>query len=165
MSEYSVALGTFDGLHLGHMAVLGSILNGDTTPLALTFDFPPKFSVAENLLITPKNKISRLKALGISAEILDTVEIDAKYSGYLERGLEQIEKAKRLEEKLLPKDVKTITLEAGSTLMWHRFASDSKCTLGIDTFGISGKKDDALKFVGFDYNTLLMKIKNMFESN
>lgn len=69
------------------------------------------------------------------------------------------------EEKLLPKDVKTITLEAGSTLMWHRFASDSKCTLGIDTFGISGKKDDALKFVGFDYNTLLMKIKNMFESN
>ncbi|MBQ7107896.1 MAG: riboflavin biosynthesis protein RibF [Clostridia bacterium] len=75
MSEYSVALGTFDGLHLGHMAVLGSILNGDTTPLALTFNFPPKFSVAENLLITPKNKISRLKALGISAEILDFQKI------------------------------------------------------------------------------------------
>lgn len=69
------------------------------------------------------------------------------------------------EEKLLPKDVKRITLEAGSTMMWHRFASDSKCTLGIDTFGVSGKKDDVLKFVGFDYNTLLMKIKNMFESN
>ncbi|MBQ6841002.1 MAG: transketolase [Bacilli bacterium] len=69
------------------------------------------------------------------------------------------------EEKLLPKDVKTITLEAGSTLMWHRFASNSKCALGIDTFGISGKKEDALKFVGFDYNSLLMKIKNMFESN
>jgi len=69
------------------------------------------------------------------------------------------------EEKLLPKDVKTITMEAGSTLMWHRFASDSKCALGIDTFGISGKKEDALKFVGFDYNSLLMKVKNMFESN
>ena len=42
---------------------------------------------------------------GISKEILDTVEIDAKYAGYLEKGLEQIEKAKRLEEKLLPDDI------------------------------------------------------------
>ncbi|MBE6148686.1 MAG: transketolase [Firmicutes bacterium] len=69
------------------------------------------------------------------------------------------------EEKLLPKEVKTITLEAGSTVMWHRFASSSKCILGIDTYGVSGKKEDVLKFVGFDYNSLLMKIKNMFESN
>ena len=42
---------------------------------------------------------------GISKEILDTVEIDAKYAGYLEKGFEQIEKAKRLEEKLLPDDI------------------------------------------------------------
>ena len=42
---------------------------------------------------------------GISKEIIDTVEIDAKYSGYLEKGLEQIEKAKKLEEKLLPDDI------------------------------------------------------------
>ena len=69
------------------------------------------------------------------------------------------------EEKLLPKDVKTITLEAGSTLLWHRFASDKNCSLGIDTFGTSGKSLDALKFVDFDYNTLLLKIKKMFESN
>lgn len=68
------------------------------------------------------------------------------------------------EEKLLPKDVKTITLEAGTTLLWNRFASNSKCTLGIDTYGVSGKKEDVLKFVEFDYNTILMKIKNMFES-
>lgn len=41
----------------------------------------------------------------ISKEIIDTVEIDAKYSGYLEKGLEQIEKTKKLEEKLLPEDI------------------------------------------------------------
>jgi len=69
------------------------------------------------------------------------------------------------EEKLLPKEVKRITLEAGSTMLWNRFASDHTCTIGIDTFGVSGKKDDALKFVGFDYNSLLIKVKNMFESN
>ncbi|MBQ8426675.1 MAG: tRNA uridine-5-carboxymethylaminomethyl(34) synthesis enzyme MnmG [Clostridia bacterium] len=42
---------------------------------------------------------------GISNEILDTVEIDAKYAGYLEKGLEQIEKAKRLEEKNIPENI------------------------------------------------------------
>ena len=46
----------------------------------------------------------------ISKEILDTVEIDAKYAGYLEKGLEQIEKAKRLEEKLLPEDIDYLSI-------------------------------------------------------
>ena len=48
---------------------------------------------------------------GISEEILNTVEIDAKYSGYLEKGLEQIEKAKRLEEKLLPDDIDYLSIK------------------------------------------------------
>lgn len=67
------------------------------------------------------------------------------------------------EEKLLPKDVKIITMEAGSTMLWHRFASSPECALGIDTFGVSGKKDDALKFVEFDYNSLLLKVKKLFD--
>ena len=41
----------------------------------------------------------------ISKQILDTVEIDAKYEGYLQKGLEQIEKAKRLEEKTIPENI------------------------------------------------------------
>lgn len=57
----------------------------------------------------------------ISAEIMDTVEIDAKYAGYLERGLEQIEKAKRLEEKIIPdtidyNDIKGLRIEARQKL-------------------------------------------------
>ena len=38
-------------------------------------------------------------------DILETIETDAKYQGYLERGLVEIERAKRLEEKKLPKDI------------------------------------------------------------
>lgn len=67
------------------------------------------------------------------------------------------------EEKLLPKDVKIITLEAGSSLLWNRFASSPECAIGIDSFGISGKSNDALKFVEFDYNSLLLKIKKLFD--
>ena len=47
----------------------------------------------------------------ISAEIKETVEIDAKYSGYLVKGMEQIERAKKLEEKLLPDDIDYLKIE------------------------------------------------------
>ncbi len=69
------------------------------------------------------------------------------------------------EDQLLPKNVLTVTLEAGSTLLWHRFATDRDCALGIDTFGVSGKSEDVLKFVGFDYNSLLIKIKQIVDSH
>ena len=42
---------------------------------------------------------------GVSKEVLDMVETDAKYEGYLQKGLDQIEKAKKLEEKVLPEDI------------------------------------------------------------
>ena len=57
----------------------------------------------------------------ISSAILDTVEIDAKYEGYLQKGFEQIEKAKRLEEKSIPDginylDIKGLRIEARQKL-------------------------------------------------
>ena len=48
---------------------------------------------------------------GVSKEIIDTVEIDAKYEGYLQKGLDQIEKAKKLEEKLLPNDIDYMSIQ------------------------------------------------------
>lgn len=71
MPEYSVALGTFDGLHSGHKAVLESIIQNGLTPVALTFNLPPKYDTKTNLLMTPKDKIKALNSLGIKAEILD----------------------------------------------------------------------------------------------
>ncbi len=46
----------------------------------------------------------------ISYQILDTVEIDAKYQGYLQKGLEQIEKAKKVESKILPDDIDYLSI-------------------------------------------------------
>ena len=40
-----------------------------------------------------------------SKDVLETAEITVKYEGYLKQGLEQIEKAKRLEDKKLPDDI------------------------------------------------------------
>ena len=41
----------------------------------------------------------------ISKEALEQVEINCKYSGYIERQQSLIEQAKKLENKLLPKDI------------------------------------------------------------
>ena len=71
MSEYSVALGTFDGLHLGHKAVLNAIVKDGLKPIALTFNFPPKLNSKENLLMTLEDKIKGLAELGITAEVMD----------------------------------------------------------------------------------------------
>ena len=53
------------------------------------FDIIAKFGV---FLEYPKN-------------VLETAEIAVRYEGYLKQGFEQIEKAKRLENKLLPPDI------------------------------------------------------------
>lgn len=57
----------------------------------------------------------------VSAQIMETVEIDAKYEGYLQKEQEQIDKAKRLEEKRLPENIdynsiKGLRLEARQKL-------------------------------------------------
>ncbi len=48
---------------------------------------------------------------GIPYDILETCETDAKYEGYLAKGLEQIEKARRLEDRLLPTDIDYMAIE------------------------------------------------------
>ena len=46
-----------------------------------------------------------------SRDVLETAEITVKYEGYLKQGLEQIEKAKRLENKTLPQDIDYHSIE------------------------------------------------------
>lgn len=44
-------------------------------------------------------------------DILDTLETDTRYEGYLDRNLKEIEKAKKLEEKLLPADIDYMAID------------------------------------------------------
>ena len=48
---------------------------------------------------------------GFDNNTLLTAELDEKYQGYLQKGLEQIEKAKKLEEKLLPEDIDYLSID------------------------------------------------------
>lgn len=50
-----------------------------------------------------KNKFNCFENLPF--DVLDTLETDTKYEGYLQRSYEEIERAKRMEEKKLPDDI------------------------------------------------------------
>lgn len=68
------------------------------------------------------------------------------------------------QNEIIPPNVKVITLESSSTLPWYRFASRG-CALGIDEYGYSGKKDDVLLKLNFDYDTLLKKVEEKIRNN
>ena len=61
----AIVLGTFDGLHKGHRAVIEAAQGFYT--VAVTFDIPPKFFLGREyeLLMTPEDKYKGLKELGV----------------------------------------------------------------------------------------------------
>ncbi len=67
-------------------------------------------------LIARNIPISQIKARfnafdGIPWDLLESAETEIKYSGYLEKENREIEKAKKLEEKLLPPDIDYLKIE------------------------------------------------------
>lgn len=48
---------------------------------------------------------------GLREDTLEMLETDYKYEGYLKKGLEQIERAKKMEEKVLPKDIDYLKID------------------------------------------------------
>lgn len=63
--ETAIVLGTFDGLHSGHLAVIEKAT--DLFSVAVTFEIPPKCVVSgkTELLILPQDRQVRLKKLGV----------------------------------------------------------------------------------------------------
>lgn len=72
--ETAIALGTFDGLHLGHRAVIEKTL--PFYSIAVTFYIPPKntFLSEPQLLIMPDERIKRLEMLGVNRVVMQKFE-------------------------------------------------------------------------------------------
>jgi len=64
-------------------------------------------------------------------------------------------------EQVLPKGYKKFVIEAGSKFGWEGFVYSDKYLITLDKFGASGKKDDVLKHMNFDYDTIKQKILEM----
>ena len=71
----------------------------------------------------------------------------------------------KYEEQLLPKDVPTFVIEAGSSIIWNRFATKPEYIFGVNRFGMRGKTDEVIRYLKIDKNTILEKIANYLEKN
>jgi riboflavin kinase/FMN adenylyltransferase len=68
----AVALGTFDGVHLGHRRVIETALEAGPEPTVVTFDPHPRtaFGNRVELLTTPERRLELLDALGVEAALV-----------------------------------------------------------------------------------------------
>ncbi|MFV0275216.1 MAG: transketolase family protein [Bacilli bacterium] len=62
--------------------------------------------------------------------------------------------------KILPKKVNTFFIEASSSLGLHRFVNKEENVISINSFGYSGSKEEVLKKVDFDYESIKTTILN-----
>jgi len=74
--ERAVAIGTFDGVHLGHRRVLEAVIAADLTPAAVTFDPHPRLALGYGveLLTTLERRLELLASAGIEESLV--VEFD-----------------------------------------------------------------------------------------
>lgn len=70
----------------------------------------------------------------------------------------------KYEEQLLPKEVPTFAIEAGSGIIWNRFVTNPDYIFGVDKFGRSGKKEEVAKYMKFDEQFIMEKIANYLTS-
>ncbi len=88
MKKTAIALGTFDGVHLGHKEVLKTAVNSGLFPVAVAFSVPPKaYLKDEKIVLTDLNEKTRLiKETGIKQiEYLDFSKVrDVSPIGFFE---------------------------------------------------------------------------------
>ena len=69
-------------------------------------------------------------------------------------------------ESVFPTDVKKrVSVEAGSTLAWHRYVGSEGLSIGIDTYGESAPGKQLLKEFGFTVDNVVEKAKQLLETS
>lgn len=72
-----------------------------------------------------------------------------------------LEMGKTYQNEILPKNIKTAVIEAGSNMFWHRFATDETFILSIDDYAYSGVSLEVLQKMNFDFDSLKLKIESL----
>ena len=65
------------------------------------------------------------------------------------------------QKQVLPKDIKKIAIEAGSTLGWYRFVGSDGAVIGLDHYGASSKPDILFKEYGISVENIVATAKKL----
>lgn len=111
------------------------------------------------ILIATGNQVHT--ALRIATKLYEREKLDLRVVSMpcMELFLEQ---PKEYRDALLPKGIRTVVIEAGSSFGWHQFVYNSSYLLTIDHFGASGSRDQILKKYHYDYKSLEERVKKLF---
>lgn len=72
--------------------------------------------------------------------------------------------SKEYKEKVLPNDVKKrISIEAGSTLGWHKYVTDEGIAIGVDKFGESAPGEELMMEYGFSVENAVRQVKLLLD--
>ena len=69
--------------------------------------------------------------------------------------------SKEYQEDILPTGYKKIVIESGSSFGWEKFVYNEKYLICLQNFGFSGSKDEVLKEMNFDYETIKNRVVNL----
>jgi len=74
----AVALGTFDGVHLGHRRVIETLLDAGPAPTVVTFDPHPRTALGNrvDLLMSLERRLELLAGLGVDAALVVEFTLD-----------------------------------------------------------------------------------------
>jgi len=74
----AVALGTFDGVHLGHRRVIETLLDAGPEPTVVTFDPHPRTALGNrvDLLMSLERRLELLAGLGVDAALVVEFTLD-----------------------------------------------------------------------------------------
>lgn len=99
-------------------------------------------------------------AINLARDFFVNKQIDLRIVSMPEVSL-FLEQSNSYQEEILPSNVKTFTIEAGSSLGWERFATSKDYIFSVNTFGISGSRDEVNKHCGFDYAIIKQRMETL----
>ena len=74
-----------------------------------------------------------------------------------------LSQSKEYQEEILPTGYKKIVIESGSSFGWEKFVYNEKYLICLQNFGFSGSKDEVLKEMNFDYETIKNRVVNLLK--
>lgn len=74
-----------------------------------------------------------------------------------------LSEGKEYQNEILPSIVKRIVISAENPLIWTQFATNKDYVIGINEFGYSAHPNEVAKKMGFDYQSLKLKVETLLK--
>lgn len=99
-------------------------------------------------------------AINLARDFFVNKNIDLRIVSMPEMSL-FLEQSEEYKNEILPKDTPIFTIEAGSSFGWEKIATSSEHIFSVNSFGVSGTRDEVIKHCGFDYSVIKQRMETL----